>query len=74
MRIWRFHRLSVKPILRNGVRIQYREFAFSEPEMHAKLDGEMACVDAPAQPLGVRLWRKLFPLKAIEGVATYENE
>lgn len=66
MRIWKFHRLSVKPIVRGGVRIQYREIAFSEEMMHAKLDGEMACIDAPAKPFYVRWWRMIFPPKAIE--------
>jgi hypothetical protein len=39
------------------------EIAFSERELHMKLEGNMAEVKMPAKPWFVRLWRKLFPLK-----------
>jgi hypothetical protein len=43
-----------------------RFIAFSEDNLRAKLGGRMAEVEMPARPLLVRLWRKLFPPRAIE--------
>jgi hypothetical protein len=40
--------------------------AFGPEHLRATLDGRMAEIIMPARPLLVRLWRKLFPPRAIE--------
>ena len=42
------------------------EIAFDEAHLYAKLDGEMAEVRMPAKPWYVRLWRRVFPPRAID--------
>lgn len=76
MRVWRFYRARSTCRL-CGAEMNYGacpnhsaykvgEIAFSEAHLNAKLDGTAAEVVAPARPLIVRLWRKLFPPKGIE--------
>ena len=43
------------------------EIAFDERELFSKLDGDMAEIIMPAKPLIVRLWRRIRPLRMIEG-------
>jgi len=57
MKLIRFRRLNNK----------YWEIAFNEDHLHAKLGDDLAEVIMPAKPFFVRLWRRLFPLKGIEG-------
>jgi len=46
---------------------RYWEIAFNEEHLNAKLGDDLAEVIMPAKPFLVRLWRKIFPLKGIEG-------
>ena len=62
----RFRRLSNSPTVAGGMPIERWEIASSVKELNEKLDGEMAEVIMPARPWWVRLYRILFPLRAIE--------
>lgn len=48
------------------VEVWHWEIAFSEAELWAELDGEMAEIIIPAKAWYVRLWRIFFPLKMVE--------
>lgn len=66
MRLIRFRRLGRKPYLMGDVVVSRWEIAFSEEHLLEKLNGEMAEVIMPARSWPVRLWRRFFPLRAIE--------
>jgi len=42
------------------------EIAFSEADLFARLDGEMAEIVMPAKSWIIRLWRKVRPLRFVE--------
>lgn len=67
MKLIRFRRLSSPVNIVNGVIIEHWETALSQEDLWCKLNGEMAEIIMPAKPWYVRLWRKFFPLKAING-------
>jgi hypothetical protein len=62
----RFRRLNQPIEIVDGIEISRWEVAFSEEHLWAKLDGEMAEIIMPAKSWAVRLWRRFFPLRAIE--------
>lgn len=76
MRIWKFHRWIKDPegnwyeprynVPSESVPVKVWEIAFSETEMNAKLDGDMAEIIDPGKPWYVQLWRRFFPLKMVE--------
>lgn len=55
MKLIRFRRLN---------RIKW-EIAFNQNHLFAKLDGEMAEIIMPNEPLLIRLWLRFFPRRAI---------
>jgi len=68
IRIIRFRRLSRKPEYRmtnrgTVVQVWIWEIAFSEGELYAKLNGDMAEIIMPEKPWLLRAWRSFFPLK-----------
>lgn len=73
MKIIRFRRLSREPEIVDGIEIERWEIAFSEAELWAKLDGEMAEIIMPAKAWYIRLWRLFFPLKMIEVDCGHEH-
>ena len=75
MKIWKFHRWIKDPAtgtwhessyVSEDVFVKVWEIAFSEAEMNAKLDGDMAEVIDPGKSWHVQFWRRFFPLKMIE--------
>lgn len=50
----------------NGQPCIYGQIAIGREELHRKLEGRYACVEVPAQPWPILLWRNLFPLKGTE--------
>lgn len=61
MALIRFRRLNRQEEIIGDVRVQRWEVALSEAHLWAKLDGEMAEIDMPAQPWLVRVWRRMCP-------------
>lgn len=74
MKIWRFSPLAYdrrtcswsEPKYWSSLGVKRGAIAFSEADMHAKLNGRMAEIVDPGKSLIVRLWRRLFPLRVIE--------
>ncbi len=69
MKIIRFRRLSNPKyvIVVDGIKIQAWEIAFNEQGLFAKLQGGLAEIIMPDECLLIRLWRRIFPLKGVEG-------
>lgn len=57
----RFRRLNRPTEVIDGVSVQTWEVAFSQRDLNAKLNGEVAEICMPAAPWYVRLWRMFFP-------------
>lgn len=73
-RLIRFRRLS-RPVTEiDGYLVETWEIAFSEADLHAKLDGQLAEVHMPGRPWYVRMWRRFFPLRFREVQLTAEPD
>lgn len=68
----RFRRLNRPTEVIDGVSVQTWEVAFSQRDLNAKLNGEVAEICMPAAPWYVRLWRICFPLTPLEGIIDME--